>query len=178
MNKPSSVDATLAGPAFSVTAENGDAELYQRFAAALNATKSSDAYYHYLYALADFRQSQSVYSTLALIDEGKVRQQDYPRFFAALLGNPASRDAAWKYLKDHWNDLSQKVTSFGGAGAVSALGNACSVEMSNDVRQFFEQHPAPGAQRAVQQSLNRINNCVDFKQAQEKNLQARLAREQ
>ena len=35
-----------------------------------------------------------------------------------------------------------------------------------------------GKPSAVQQSLNRINNCVDFKQAQEKNLQARLAREQ
>jgi len=175
MNKPSSVDATLAGPAFSVTAENGDAELYQQFAAALSASRSSDEYYHYLYALADFRQPHLVDGTVALIDEGKVRQQDYPRFFGALLGNPASRDAAWKYLKDHWIDLSQKVTSFGGAGAVSALGSACSVEKSNDVMQFFEQHPAPGAQRAVQQSLNRINNCIEFKQAQEKNLQGWLA---
>jgi len=176
MHEPSSVDATLAGPAFSIAAENGDAALYQQFAEALNGSKSGDEYYHYLFALADFRQRQLVDGTVELIDAGKVRQQDYPRFFGALLGNPASREVAWKYLKDHWTDLAQKVTSFGGAGAVSALGNACSAEMHDDVKQFFERHPAPGAQRAVQQSLNRIDNCVEFKQAQEKNLQSWLAK--
>lgn len=178
MHEPSSVDATLAGSAFSLAAENGDGEFYRRVTEALNASRSSDEYYHYLYALADFRQPLLLDPTIALIDQGKVRQQDYPRFFGALLGNPASRDAAWKYLKDHWNDLAQKVTSFGGAGAVSALGNACSVEMRDDVKQFFAQHPAPGAQRAVQQSLNRINNCIEFKQEQNESMQAWLAKQQ
>jgi len=104
--------------------------------------------------------------TIALLDQGRVRQQDYPRFFGALLSNPASQRMAWKYLKDHWDDLSQKVTSFGGAGAVSALGNSCSAEIRDDVEQFFRNHPAPGAQRAVQQSLERIAGCIDFQRRQ------------
>jgi puromycin-sensitive aminopeptidase len=115
--------------------------------------------------------------TISLISQGKVRQQDYPRFFGALLANPASRDVAWKYLKDKWTDVAQRVTSFGGAGAVSALGNACSVEMHDDVKQFFTDHPAPGAQRAVQQSLERIDNCVEFKRDQEQSMQNWLGRE-
>ena len=177
MRDPSSVDGTLIGNAFTVAVENGDQALYDRFQKTLNDSRSSDEYYHYLYALAAFRQPEFVSGTLALIDQGKIRQQDYPRFFGALLANPATRDAAWKYLKDHWDNLAQKVTSFGGAGAVSALGNACTVGMRDDVKQFFASHPAPGAERAVRQSLERIDDCIEFKRQQEPNLQQWLAKQ-
>jgi hypothetical protein len=73
--------------------------------------------------------------------------------------------------------LAQKVTSFGGAGAISALGSACSPEMRDDVKQFFASHHAPGAERAVKQSLERINSCIEFKRHQEQNMQAWLAQQ-
>lgn len=171
MKDPSSVEGTISGDAFVVAAENGDKSLYDRFTEALASSKSADEYYHYLFALGEFRQPELVSDTLAQLDQGKVRQQDYPRFFATLLSNPAAREETWQYLKSHWADVSQKVTSFGGAGAVSALGNACSEEMRNDVSAFFANHPAPGAQRAVKQSLDRIDTCVAFKTKQAGNLQ-------
>ena len=168
---PSSVEGTISGSAFAIAAENGDDGLYQEFADALNASKSSDEYYHYLYALTDFRQPELLERTLGLVDQGKVRQQDYPRFFGALLSNSAAREQAWQYLKTHWDEVSQKVTSFGGNGAVSALGSACSEKMRDDIQQFFSDHPAPGAQRAVRQSLERINNCIEFKNRQGESLE-------
>ena len=126
IQNPTSVDGTISGSAFTVAAENGDKEFYDRLTSALAGAKTSDEYNHYLYALAAFREPDLLERTIALVDQGRVRQQDYPRFFGALLSNPASRQSAWKYLKNHWQDLAQKVTSFGGAGAVSALGNSCS----------------------------------------------------
>jgi hypothetical protein len=42
--------------------------------------------------------------------------------------------------------------------------------MHDDVQHFFENHPAPGAQRAVRQSLQRIQDCVAFKRDQQKNM--------
>lgn len=168
---PSSVDGTISGSAFAVAADNGDDRLYQKFMDALSASKSSDEYYHYLYALTAFHQPELLERTLGLVDQGKVRQQDYPRFFGALLSNPASREQAWQYLKTHWDEVSQKVTSFGGNGAVSALGSACSEKMRDDIQQFFSDHPAPGAQRAVRQNLERIDNCVEFKNRQGESLE-------
>jgi len=82
---PGSVDGTLIGPAFSVAAENGDVALYDRFTEALNSSKSTDEYYHYLYALVGFRQPQLVERTLGLLDAHKVRQQDYPRLWSVAL---------------------------------------------------------------------------------------------
>ena len=174
MQNPTSVDGTISGSAFAVAAANGDRPFYDRLTHALANAKTGDEYNHYLYALAEFREPDSLQRTIALVDQGRVRQQDYPRFFGALLSNPASRDSAWKYLKDHWDDMAQKVTSFGGAGAVSALGNSCSAEMRNDVKQFFANHPAPGAQRAVQQSLERIDGCIDFQRTQGSSFQSWL----
>ena len=170
IQNPTSVDGTISGSAFTVAAENGDKEFYDRLTSALAGAKTSDEYNHYLYALAAFREPDLLERTIALVDQGRVRQQDYPRFFGALLSNPASRQSAWKYLKNHWQDLAQKVTSFGGAGAVSALGNSCSAEMRDDVKQFFAAHPAPGAQRAVQQSLEKIDGCIDFQRREGDNL--------
>jgi aminopeptidase N len=177
IDEPESVDGTLIGSAFSVAAENGAADLYDQFMDALNDSESGDEYYHYLFAIAEFRQPELLERTIALLDQGKIRQQNYPRFFGALLSNPSARDLAWNYLKSHWEDLAQKVTSFGGAGAISALGSACSPEMRDEVKQFFASHRAPGAERAVKQSLERINSCIEFKSNQEQNMQAWLAQQ-
>ncbi|MBV9437787.1 MAG: M1 family metallopeptidase [Acidobacteria bacterium] len=166
LSDPRSVDSTLVGSAFTVASENGDDTLYKQLLHRWTAGAPGDAYNLYLLSLTQFSQPALIKQTLQLVDEGKIRQQDYPRFFGELLSNPAARGQTWSYLKEHWNDLSQKVTSFGGAGAVSALGSACDTKMRGDVQDFFNSHPAPGAQRAVQQSLERMDACVSFREKQ------------
>jgi aminopeptidase N len=172
---PNSVDGTLSATAFTVAAENGGAELYNQFAAAMPKSRSTDEYYHYLYSLPQFRQPELVTRTIALADKGDVRQQEFPRFFAALLSNPIARQSAWDYLKSHWDTLSEKVSSFGGNGALTALGTSCNAKFRDDVQQFFASHHAPGAERTVKQSLERTNSCIEFKQLQEPEMQKWLA---
>ncbi|HET9181722.1 MAG TPA: M1 family metallopeptidase [Candidatus Angelobacter sp.] len=178
LRAPGSTDATLTGAAFSLAGEHGNAELYQTLSDALGKANSTSGYYNYLFALAQFRQPELVQRTLGLIDQGRVRQQDYPSFFSALLGNPAARDETWNYLKSHWGDLAEKVTSFGGRGAVSALGSFCSERDKQDVKQFFASHKAPGAERALQSSLDSIDNCMEFKHLQQTNMEKWLAAQQ
>jgi aminopeptidase N len=167
---PASVEGTLVAPAFATAAAQGDAGLYEQISAALPKARSTGEYNTYLFALAQFSQANLAERTLALVDAGKVRQQQYPLLFSVLLANTHTQDAAWAYLKEHWSDLAEKVTSFGGRGAVSTLGNFCSDERRTDVAQFFQQHPAPGAQRTVNQSLERIDNCIEFKKIQQQNM--------
>jgi aminopeptidase N/puromycin-sensitive aminopeptidase len=166
-----SVEGTIIGPALAVAAENGDAALYERFTEGMANARKTEDYYNFLFALTSFRQPELVQRTLALVGQGKVRQQDYFLLFPALLAESPAREIAWDYLKAHWDSLADKVTSFGGSGAVSALAGFCSVEMRDDIKQFFTDHRAPGAERAVQQSLQRITSCVEFKQLQLENMQ-------
>jgi aminopeptidase N/puromycin-sensitive aminopeptidase len=168
---PGAVEGTIIGPALAVAAENGDAALYEQFTQGMANARSTEDYYHFLFALTSFRQPELVQRTLALVDQGKLRQQDYVRLFPALLANSSAREIAWDYLKAHWDSLAEKVTSFGGSGAVPALGGFCSIEKRDEIKQFFTSHRAPGAERALQQSLERISTCVEFKQLQGPNMQ-------
>ncbi|HEX7286787.1 MAG TPA: M1 family metallopeptidase [Candidatus Angelobacter sp.] len=177
MQQPGSVDPTLVAPAFAVAAHHAGPELYQDLYDSFLKAHTPDAYYQYLFALAAVPQPALAPRTLALVEQDKVRQQDYPSLFAALLSNPASRPAAWAYLKAHWDSLATKVTSFGGRGAISALGEFCSAAERDDVQQFFAAHRPPGAERTLQQSLERINQCIEFKQLQQANMAKWLAGE-
>jgi aminopeptidase N/puromycin-sensitive aminopeptidase len=168
---PGSIEGTIIGPALGVAAANGDAALYDQFAGAMEHARNADEYYHFLYALVAFRRPELAKRTLALIDQGKIRQQDYAGMLSGLLIESPAREIAWDYLKAHWDSLAEKVATFGGRGAVSALAGFCSVEMRDDIKQFFTDHRAPGAERALRQSLERISSCIEFKQLQGGNMQ-------
>jgi aminopeptidase N len=168
---PGSVEGTIIGPALRVAAANGDSALYDQFVDGMEHAHNTEEYYHFLYALVAFRRPELAKRTLALIDQGKIRQQDYAAMLSGLLIESPAREITWDYLKAHWDSLAEKVATFGGRGAVSALAAVCSVEMRDDIQQFFTNHRAPGAERALKQSLERINSCLEFKQLQGGNMQ-------
>ena len=172
--QPGSTDPTLTRPAFAVAAVHGDPKFFETLISGLPQSRSSDQYYLYLYALTAFRDPALVQRSLDLVTQGKLRQQDYAGFFSGLLANPTARDSAWAYLKTHWSDLAEKVVSFGGRGAVSALGAFCSADARNDIKSFFSEHRAPGAERAVKQSLERIDSCLEFRELQQANMRSWL----
>ncbi|HXA84468.1 MAG TPA: M1 family metallopeptidase, partial [Candidatus Dormibacteraeota bacterium] len=113
---PGSVEGTIVSPALAVAAQNGDAALYDQFAVAMDHSRSMDEYYDFLFALPSFRRPELTRRTLALVDQRKVRQQDYVRLFSALLIESPAREIAWDYLKAHWDSLADKVATFGGRG--------------------------------------------------------------
>ena len=176
LKDPESAEEAMASAAFAAGARRGDAALYDRVTAAFLHARSSLEYYRCLTALVSFEQPALVERTLSLIDQGKVREQDYPQFFAQMLANPAARQATWEYLKGHWEALKEKVSSFGGRGAVSALGEFCSAEARDDIKKFFTTHRAPGAERALEASLQEIDHCIAFRQSQQKSVEQWLDR--
>jgi puromycin-sensitive aminopeptidase len=177
MQQPGSVDPALAAAAFAVVARHGGPELYEELHAAFLEARTPDTYSRYLFALTAVPLPNLAERTLALVEQGKVRQQDYPSFFSAMLENLGTRSLTWAYLRSHWDALSTKVTSFGGRGAISGLGTFCSAAERDSVRQFFAQHPPPGAEQTLQQSLERMDQCIAFNQLQQANMEKWLAEE-
>ena len=95
--------------------QNGDKTLYDNFIEAMGLSRTQQEYYRYLSALTSFPQPELVRRTLALVDDGKLRQQDYVRLFSALLASDSARDITWDYLKVHWEGVAEKVTTFAAA---------------------------------------------------------------
>jgi hypothetical protein len=84
-----------------------------------------------------------------------------------VLGNPAGRPLAWEVLQQRWADVQAGVGAFGGAARiVSALGAFCDRSAAREIREFFQRHPVPDAQRTVQQTLEDIERCAMLRERQ------------
>jgi aminopeptidase N len=177
LEDPKSIDASLGNEALRAAATNGDAALYDRIEKKLETAGSPQLYFQYLIALTAFSEPRLTERSLAMLVSPKMREQDAGSFLAGLLRNPESRDAAWKFLQNHWGELKGKIVSFGGSGAVGALGGYCSAEKEKEVRDFFNAHSLPGAERSIKGSLEEIHNCTETKQAQGADLEKWLAKQ-
>ena len=161
------LDPTLARAILDVAASHGDAALYDALVAASDRASSPDERYRYLYALADFRDP-------ALIDRGleysltpKLRSQDGAAFLSRYLAQEAARPRAWAFLKLHWTALEPKITVFGGdTTVVRALSAFCEASARDDISSFFAAHPLPSAARTLDQTVERINNCIGLRSTQ------------
>jgi aminopeptidase N len=175
LSDPASVDASLGNEALHAAAANGDAALYDQLEKKLESAGSPQLYFQYLLALTAFREPALIDRSLAMLISPKMREQDVGSFLSGLLRNPDARDRAWKFLQNHFSELQGKIVSFGGSGSISALGAYCSDEKAKEVREFFDNHPLPGAERAIKGSLEEIRNCSAVRQAQGATLEKWLA---
>ncbi|KAF6299265.1 aminopeptidase puromycin sensitive [Rhinolophus ferrumequinum] len=95
--------------------------------------------------------------TFALSEE--VRPQDTVSVIGGVAGgSKQGRKAAWKFIKDNWEELYNR---YQGGFLISRL-IKLSVEgfavdkMAGEVKAFFESHPAPSAERTIQQCCENI----------------------
>ncbi|XP_032135719.1 puromycin-sensitive aminopeptidase isoform X2 [Sapajus apella] len=95
--------------------------------------------------------------TFALSEE--VRPQDTVSVIGGVAGGSKhGRKAAWKFIKDNWEELYNR---YQGGFLISRL-IKLSVEgfavdkMAGEVKAFFESHPAPSAERTIQQCCENI----------------------
>ena len=175
MKNSDSVDGSLAHAVVAVAARHGNAELYNQFKAQLKKASSPEQYYQFFYALSEFQQPELTKQTLDWTLTPEVRGQDL-YVLLPLLGNPASQDATWSFMRAHFDDLLKKTG--GGLGGVGIFlygaQSFCSTEKAGEVKQFFEQHPFPGTERNQKQAIEAIDNCVALRDQQQSNLAAWL----
>jgi aminopeptidase N len=162
MADPSSLPGTLVPTVLQVAAIGGDAALYDQYLARMKTLAAQpDEYYRFFGALSWFRDPALVQRTLQFAVSPDVRTQDTAGLIAGLLARPASRDAAWTFVKAQWPALIRRLGTFQGIpGIVGATGSFCSTAAAQDVRQFFEKNPVPSADRTLRQALERIDNCA------------------
>ncbi len=169
LQNPDSVDPTLERPAFTIAAENGDAALFDRMQkeaeTGTNPQRSEGA----LALLADFREPALTDRALAYAASGKVKNQDSLFIIAGALGNPDTRDEAWKYIQANWPAISAQLTEMNGGYLVRSAGSFCSAEKADEVKQFFTAHPVHASARGLQIAQAQIQDCVEFREAQQAN---------
>jgi hypothetical protein len=159
-----------------VAAEHGDRALQDALFAASDRATAPGEHYRYLYALAHFQDPALIDRALEYSLTSKLRSQDASGFLSRFLRQGTARARTWAFLKAHWPDLEGKVTIFGGdSGMASALGAFCDASSRDDITAFFSAHPLPSAARTIDQTVERINNCIALRDRQGPALAAWLA---
>jgi aminopeptidase N len=162
-----SLDPTLAEAIIDVAARHGDAKLYDALQAAAERSTSPDEHYRYLFAIADFQDPVLIERGLQFAVSSKLRSQDTALYLAQYMSNPVARAKAWAFIKQHWAALQPKVFVSGGdTYLVNSLSAFCDAGARDDIKTFFAAHRLPTASRTLDQTIERINNCVAMKEKQ------------
>ncbi|HEX7137523.1 MAG TPA: M1 family aminopeptidase, partial [Vicinamibacterales bacterium] len=162
------LDPILAGTLVNIAATHGDAALFELLSKAAAKAVSPDEHYRYLFALTSFGNPALLERALEQARSAELKSQDTALYLGAFFGNDAARDRAWTFVKANWNELLPKINVAGSdINLVSSLSSFCSTETREDLRTFFASHPLPTASRALQQTLERIDNCVATRRLQQ-----------
>jgi len=160
------LDNTISGTAFSLAARDSDSAVYDRLLEKQKQAKTPEDFYVYLGALNSFTDPKLIERNLNRALSPDVRSQDAVGVISDIMDLPAGGLLAWDFMKSHWAEVAKITGGFAGAELVNATSTFCSVEQSEQVREFFTAHKVPSAERGLQQSLERIHNCVDLKSQQ------------
>ena len=173
---PASVDSDMAAAALAIAALNGDTAFYERVIAATKNAKSPEEYYMYLYTLARFSDPNLLRRTLEFAISPEVRSQDALQVITRVMRNPAGRELAWNFIQSQWDAVAKAGGPFASAEVVGATGGFCDAGLRNQVAEFFSEHKVADAERTYKQSIERINNCIDFRSQQEPQLASWLGK--
>ena len=156
--EPASVRPDLRGVVYSLAAQAGNESTYQQLWDLERNASLQEEKIRLLISLARFSQPELLQDTLerALTDD--VRSQDSITVISAVAGNIRGRQPAWDFVKDNWAELDRR---YGGGGfgimrLVSITNNFAEMDKLADVETFFQEHPAPAAERTIRQALERI----------------------
>jgi hypothetical protein len=162
----SRLDANMAETAVNLAARNGDGQIFELYLAQMRKAKSPEEYYRYQEALAEFRDPALVERGLKLLLSSEMRNQDAPHFLGRYYLNPEARNTAWEFTKAHWEEMQHHMTTWGGGAVVQSTRAFCDARLRGEAQQFFTTHKVPAAERALAQSTEQMDYCIDLKAQQ------------
>jgi aminopeptidase N len=172
------VDPALVDPALAAVTRGGDAALYERFLELSKNPANPLDRNRYLHSLAEFQNEALVKRALEHAMSPDVRGQDVEGMVFTTFVNPTGRRVAWAFLKPNYDAVVAKAGTTFGAGLVGVVGIVCEADLIADMEAFFTAKKLAGADRTLQQGLERARNCVDLRQHQQDVLHAWLERRQ
>jgi puromycin-sensitive aminopeptidase len=158
------VDPDVVPALVGIVSNNGGEGEYTAFLDRFRNGATPQEVVRYLMALADFRHEPLVRRTLDLVLSGEVRTQNAPYLLNAALANRWHGPLVWEWMKAHWEDLQARFPDNSHARMVENVSALHEPSVAADVRSFLEAHPVKAGQRTVEQTLERLDVNVAFRQ--------------
>ncbi|MEK7539432.1 MAG: M1 family metallopeptidase [Patescibacteria group bacterium] len=111
-------------------------------------------------ALGDFCDPKILKLACKFAFSDNVRKQDSISIISSVGGNPLGRDIWWNFVQKNWKTL---VSRYGDGGhtlarLVKAISSSAEEKHLRSFKKFFTTHNAPGAKRAIEQVLERLES--------------------
>ncbi|HZD17116.1 MAG TPA: M1 family metallopeptidase, partial [Actinomycetota bacterium] len=148
-------DPSLAAAAVAVVAASGTPEDYDGYLRARERAPTPQEQLRYLFALADFRDPVLIGRTAGMSLTDEVRPQNAPHLLSRSIGNRDHGEAAWRFVKEHWEEIERRVAPSTFVYTVEGVRYLTRPEQVEDASAFFAEHPIPQSALQLQQVLER-----------------------
>ncbi len=170
-------DPNVHAAVLTIVAHTGDETDYDNFVARFKAARTPQEEQRYLRALAEFRPPDLVRRTLDLSLGGDVRTQDGPFLVRDLLMGVHSREIAWAFVKDRWDEMERRYPSQSGLRRLcEGLTGLTTPELEADAQRFFASRTVSFGGKTLEQYLERLRVAVLFGERETPHLREYLAR--
>ena len=163
-------DPLMADAGIALATVHGDTAMWDKLKRVAENATDPDLKEAALRALTRFTSPVLVIKTLEYAVSDAMRSQDSWTLIALLLERRDTQDLAWEYVQQHWAAVARKSTTSSGARIVEATGTFCTAAKRDEVTSFFATHAVESAQRTLAKSIDRIDDCIRLRAAQEPEL--------
>jgi puromycin-sensitive aminopeptidase len=173
----SSTDPGVLAAAIAILAHAGGEGEYEAFLTRFKDAKTPQDEQRYLHALAAFRAPELVQRTLISTVNGEVRTQDAPLLVRDLLVAVHSREQAWSFVKEHWDEMERLYPSLSGlARMCEGITALATPALEADVRRFFALRTVVLGGKTLEQYLEQLRIAVAFRERETEALTTYLSR--
>jgi puromycin-sensitive aminopeptidase len=129
-------------------------------------------------ALGDFKDPKILKLACNFAMSPHVRTQDTVGIISSVGANIHGRDVWWNFIQKNWKTL---VTRYGDGGhtlsrLIKAIAGSAEEKHLKSFKKFFKTHPAPGAKRAIDQVIERLEGNVAWLKRDRKKIEGFLKR--
>jgi puromycin-sensitive aminopeptidase len=154
----SEIPADLRSSIYSVALRHGGESEFESLLKLYRSSDLQEERVRILRSLGSAADKTLLQKTLDFSISDEVRSQDTVFVIAGTAGTVLGRDLAWKFVCDNWSLLHER---FSGGFLLARLIKStteyfASEEKAVEIDEFFKEHPAPAAERTIQQSLENI----------------------
>ncbi len=156
------INPDIRASIYTVVATNGSMKEYQTFIKKYKQETLHEEKNRIGGVLGDFQDPKLLKLACEFSFSEHVRIQDSIGIISSVGGNPMGRDIWLDFVQKNWKTL---VSRYGDGGhtlarLVKAIGGSAEVKHLRSFKKFFATHDAPGAKRAIQQVLERLEGNV------------------
>jgi puromycin-sensitive aminopeptidase len=159
------VDPNLLDVVVTAAARTADAALFDELRRRAREEADPAAKRRYLHALARVEDPALAARAVELALSDDVPMQDFTSYLSVLLSNRATREDAWRLVKERFADVRAKADSpMLLRRLVEALAALPERRHMDEIVAFLESHPIEGAKQATAQTLERLRMDVALRE--------------